>query len=780
MKIGVFICHCGTNIASVIDIEKVMKELNDSPEVMVFDDSYICSTAGLNKIKEKIEEFNLDRIVIAACSPKMHGNLFQDLLDEVGINRFLLEIANIREQDSWVHQNNREAATVKAIDLIRMAIEKVKRLKPLKRLKIQAEDHALVIGGGISGITASLKLANMGIKVYLVEKETSIGGHMAQYDKTFPTMDCAICILAPLMNEVYTHPNIEILDYSEVVDVKGYIGNFDVTIERRPRFVDTTKCISGCIEDCSTYCPIEKQNIFNRFGTNKAISIAFPQAVPLTAVIDSDYCIGCRSCESFCKRDAVDFAQQSEQIKIKVGVIITAIGFKPYDPTPLEEYGYSRYDNVITSLELERILSPFGPTKGKLLRPSDGELIKKVAFVQCVGSRNAKIGRLHCSGICCMSTIKEAIQIKSRIPDAEINVFYIDIRAYGKGFEEFYENSQSKYKVNYIRGRVAEIYEDPKTKNLILRSEDTVLNTVVELEVDVVVLAIGIDPPEDVDKLIKVLKISKSSDGFFQAQHPKLRPEKSTLPGIYIAGCAHGPKNIQETVLQSKAAAIESGTIIQKGEILLDPIATTVDYDKCIGCKLCIKTCDFGAIQQIDNKIVINEGNCFGCGSCSAACPAGALNTPNFTQEQMLGQIDALEKTDYPYIVGFFCNWCAYNAADLAGVMRVNYPSNLRIIRVMCAGMVSPKYIIEAFQHGADGVLIMGCYEQDCHYRTGFKKARQRVDVMKDILEKFDIDNKRLRIESASASEGVKVKEIVKSFTEELKELGPMGSELKR
>ncbi|MHA1299508.1 MAG: 4Fe-4S binding protein, partial [Candidatus Helarchaeota archaeon] len=606
MKIGVFICHCGTNIGGIIDIEKIKKELKDDPDLVVFDNPYTCSEPGLLEIKKAIKEENLDRIVIAACSPKMHGSLFQDVLTESGINPFLLDIANIREQDSWVHRKQPLYATTKALDLIKMAIAKVKQLEPLEKIKIPIKNSCLVIGGGIAGINAALSIANMGIKVYLVEKSPSLGGYMAHFDKTFPTLDCSICILAPMMVETGLHSNIEVFDYSEVKEVRGHIGNFKVTIIKKPRFVDPSKCTSGCIEDCSTNCPIEVLDRFNNYGSHKAIYIPFPQAVPLMAIIDKDHCIGCGNCEIFCKRDAIDFTQKPEEIKIEVGTIINAIGFEPYDPTPLEEYGYGIYKNVITSLEMERILSPFGPTKGKLVRPSDGKPFKRVVFVQCVGSRNLQIDRLHCSRVCCMSSMKYATQIKDQIPDAEIIVFYIDIRAYGKGFEEFYEKTQRQYGVNYIKGKVAEILEDPKTKNLIVRAENTILGNPVETEAELVVLAIGIDPPKDADKIASILNISRSPDGFFQESHPKLRPEESSIPGIFLAGCVQGPKNIHETVVHAKAAALKAATIIHEKEILIDPISPTIDYSKCTNCKLCVWVCDSKAIQVENNKITLN------------------------------------------------------------------------------------------------------------------------------------------------------------------------------
>ncbi|MHA1798063.1 MAG: FAD-dependent oxidoreductase, partial [Candidatus Helarchaeota archaeon] len=415
MKVGVFICHCGHNIAGIIDIQKLLNEIGKDPEIFVIDNEYSCSEPGLQQIKQVIREEGLERIVIGACSPKMHEKLFRDTIEQAGINPYLLEIANIREQDSWVHRTSPDKATIKAIDLVKMAIEKVKYLYPLKKNKIPVKQSVLVLGGGIAGIKASLTLADLGIKVYLVEKEPSIGGHMAMFDKTFPTLDCSICILAPLMVEASLHENIEIMTYSELQEVTGNIGNFKVNILKKARFINEN-CTSGCIEDCATNCPIEVQDEFNKFGSRKAIYIPFPQAIPLKAIIDKDACIGCRNCEIFCKRDAIDYNDKSSIVELEVGAIINAIGFEPYDPTPLGEYGYSRYPNVITALEMERILTASGPTDGKLIRPSDGKPFKKVVYIQCVGSRDVRIGHEYCSRVCCMYAMKQARLIKENYP----------------------------------------------------------------------------------------------------------------------------------------------------------------------------------------------------------------------------------------------------------------------------------------------------------------------------------------------------------------------------
>ena len=777
LKVGVFICHCGKNIAGVIDIQKLLDEIKKDPDVFIIDNQYTCSEPGLQELKQVIQEQGLERVIIGACSPKMHEKLFRETIEQAGINPYLLEIANIREQDSWVHRTEPERATIKAIDLIKMAIEKAKVLYPLKKQKIPVKQSVLVLGGGIAGIKASLTLAEMGIKTYLVEKEPSIGGHMAMYDKTFPTLDCSICILAPLMVEASLNENIEIITYAELKEVNGSIGNFNVKILKKPRFINEN-CTSGCIEDCATNCPIEVQDEFNRFGTRKAIYIQFPQAIPLKAVIDEKACIGCKNCELFCKRDAINYEDKPKILELEVGAIINAIGFEPYDPTPLAEYGFGKYPNVVTGLEMERILTASGPTDGKLLRPSDGKKIKKATFIQCVGSRDERIGRESCSRVCCMYSMKQALQIKEIDPNAEINVLYIDVRAAGKGYEEFF-NRARKERIRFIKGRVSRIIEKLGTHDLKIRAEDQLMGRQLEIESDLVVLAIGVDPPQDSIKISSILNISRTLDGFFQENHPKLRPAESVLPGIFIAGCAQGPKDIQDTVCHAALAAAQAASITLKKEIEVEPISPIIDREKCIKCKLCTKVCDFNAIEFKNDQIQIYPAACVGCGVCTGACPVEALGIPGFSPSQILASVRSIDsKPEYPLIIGFFCNWCAYSAADLAGTSKIEYPTNIRTIRLNCTGSLSPKYVIEAYQHGADGVLIAGCHEQTCHYRTGFTHAEHRYQVISEFMEQANIDKRRLRIESVSAAESQKIREVIESFSAELEKLGPIGKEL--
>ena len=641
IRLGVYVCHCGVNIAGVVDVKKVAEYASKLKNVVISRDyKYMCSAPGQELIKKDIKEHKLNRIVVAACSPRLHEQTFRKALQEAGLNPFLVEMANIREHCSWVHMNDKEIATEKAKDLLRMAVAKARLLKPLNPIKVPVKNKALVIGGGVAGIEAALDLADMGYEVYLVEKSPSIGGHMAMLDKTFPTMDCSACILTPKMVDAARHPNIKLITYAEVKEIKGYVGNFKVKILKKPRYVLEDKC-TGC-GLCSEVCPIEVPNEFDQgLGVRKAIYVPFPQAVPLVYTIDKDYCIGCGNCKAVCGAKAIDFEQKPEEIELEVGTIIVATGYKTFDARKIEEYGYGRYQNVITALEFERLINASGPTAGKLIRPSDGKEPKRLAFILCVGSRDERFNK-YCSRVCCMYSIKNARLYKEKHPDADVYIFYMDIRASGKGYEEFYKKSQEEYGIKFVRGKPSEIKEDSKTKNLIVVVEDTLLGKKLEFEFDLVVLAVGLEPREDSKELARMLRISVGEDGFFLESHPKLKPVESVTDGIFLAGCCLGPKDIPESVAQASAAAAKAAALMSRKEIEVEPIIAKVNKEKCIGCRLCMQVCDFKAINIVNRKAEVNPALCKGCGACSGACPTGAIQVNNFMDDQIFAMLDAL------------------------------------------------------------------------------------------------------------------------------------------
>jgi heterodisulfide reductase subunit A len=636
-RIGVYVCHCGTNIAGSVDVKRVAECASTFPNVVVARDyAYVCSDAGQALIKQDINNLKLDRVVIAACSPTLHELTFGKCVEDAGLNRYLITIANIREQCSWVHVHQPEEATKKAIDLVRMAVARASILRPLEAIKVPVRKSCLVIGGGITGIQAALDLAEERFDVYLVEKNPSLGGHMAQLDKTFPTMDCSLCILAPKMSAIAHHPKIHVFANSEIKQVSGYVGNFKVKIAVKPRYVLDKLC-NGCGE-CAKACPIEVPNEFDEnLGPRKAISIPFPQAVPLIYTIDIDHCIKCYKCVEVCGPQAVDFAQMPEEIEIEVGTIIVAAGFDPFDPSVKEEYGYGVYENVITGIELERILSPSGPSGGKVVRPSDGKTPKRIAFVQCVGSRDKKTNP-YCSRVCCMYATKQALLLKEKIPDADVLIFYTDIRAFGKGYEEFYERAQTEG-VRYIRGRVAEIVEDPKSNNLILRAEDTLAGDLVDAEADMAVLSNGLIPSMGTSSLCRILNISTSPDGFLKEAHPKLRPMDTLVEGIYLAGVAQGPKDIPDCVAQASGAAQKASNLMTVGEATIEAITAEVEENLCGHCLICLAACPFNALVAKEKAVEVLQILCKGCGSCAAACPTGAIQMRHFTDEQILAEL---------------------------------------------------------------------------------------------------------------------------------------------
>jgi heterodisulfide reductase subunit A len=763
IRIGVYVCHCGLNIAGSVDCEDVAKFAATLPHVVLAKDNrYTCSDQGQELIKKDIKENKLNRVVVASCSPRLHEPTFRKACEEAGVNKYLFEMANIREHCSWVHLYDRKAATEKAKDLVKMAAAKAALLQPSEEIEVPITRKALVIGGGVAGIQAALDLADTGYKVYLVEKEPSIGGRMAQIDKTFPTMDCSICILAPKMSDAGHHPNIELLTNSEVTEVKGYIGNFHAKILKKPRYV--TKDCSAC-GDCSKVCPITAPNEFDvGLATRHGIYTPFAQAVPSTYIIDMNLCLNkegvivCDKCIKKCERQAVNFEMKPETVELEVGTIIVAIGADVFDPSTLPHYGYGKYPNVITSLEFERLINAGGPSGGRLLRPSDKQIPNRVAFIQCVGSRSDRNERLYCSNVCCMNTIKDALLIKEHWPETEIYVFYVDIRAFGKGFEDLYKRAR-KEGVIFIRGLPAEILEDKKTHNVWLVGENTLQKELYKISVGMAVLSIGLEPRKDSELVQRLLTLSRTQDGFFMEAHPKLRPVDAATGGIFFAGCAESPKDIKDSVTQASAAAARSGILMAQGKVTVEAITPIFDAEKCKACGLCTKVCPYNALvlNKDLKRVEVIEAACGGCGTCAAECPFGALTQKHFTDDQIFAQVDAITECDADKkVVAFCCNWCSYAGADFAGVSRMQYPPNVRIIRTMCSGRVAPKFVERAFARGAAAVLVAGCHLGDCHYINANYQTQKRVERLWKKMEQNGLSKDRLQLLWCSAAEGEK------------------------
>ncbi|MBO5340781.1 MAG: CoB--CoM heterodisulfide reductase iron-sulfur subunit A family protein [Oscillospiraceae bacterium] len=658
-KIGVFVCHCGSNIAATVDVKKVAKMALKEPGVCHAEDyPYMCSEAGQSRIAAAIAEKGLTGIVVCSCSPRMHEATFRKAAERCGLNPYMVEIANLREHCSWIHKDMEEA-TEKAVILMRAAVAKVHLNTPLQAGESAVTKRALVIGGGIAGIQTAIDIADAGYKVDIVEKTPSIGGRMSQLDKTFPTLDCSACILTPKMVEAAAHENITIHTYSEVEKVSGFVGNFTVDIRKKARMVDMTKC-TGC-GVCQEKCPSRKTaNEFNRgLNTRSAIYTPFAQAIPNVPVIDTESCIKfktgkCGVCAAVCQAGAIDYKQQDEIITETYGAIVVATGFDTIKLDKYGEYAYGQSKDVITSLELERIMNAAGPTKGHLERLSDGKAPKEIVFIQCVGSRcSDDRGKPYCSKICCMYTAKHAMLIRDKYPDVNVTVFYIDVRTPGKNFDEFYRRAVEDYGVNYVKGQVGKVAPQPDG-SLLVQGVDLLDNKQILKKADMVVLATAIEPNPDARKIATMLTASIDTNNFLTEAHPKLRPVESPTAGVFLSGVCQGPKDIPETVAQAGAAAVKVIGLLAKDKLKTNPCTAQADELLCNGCSTCANVCPYGAITyevrlvndhgiREERRVAsVNSALCQGCGACTVACPSGAMDLQGFSNRQIIAEVDAI------------------------------------------------------------------------------------------------------------------------------------------
>lgn len=739
-KIGIFICHCGGNISDILDIEKIKESVKNVDVIEEYEN--LCSINGSKIIRNKIIEEDLDRVVIAACSPESHEKTFQEYIKP--LNPYLMDMVNLREQCSWVHSKSSDSfnmkATDKAVNLINASIEKLKVSEAVDPILVRTNENAAVIGGGIAGMNAALSLAKQGIHVYLIEETPSIGGHMAKIGKVFSPVkiaeECGLCLLNPILNEVVWNSNIEIMTSSKLVKAERRSGSFNLLVEKKPRYVDTDKCIScgDCAEVCSQEIPDDwNDNLTNR----KAIYKPFSQSYPDTYVIDIDNCNKCGDCKRECSMNAISFRKKPEHIPLEVGSVIVSTGHKLFDPDLRPEYGYKRYSDVITQSELGRILGVNGPTKGKLQCLSDGKVPERVVMIQCVGSRDIKPdGHKYCSKVCCMVALKNANIIKHKYPNTDIILCYTDIRTPGM-FEKYYKHCQSNG-IRFIRGRPGEVVK--RNDRLLVRVEDTLTHKFKEIDTDMVVLSTAIEPSKGTTETAEILNVSQTEDEFIKEPNPKINPVTTDVRGIFVAGTAQNPKDITDSILQATASASKVSELINDG-INIEPFIATVNNELCDLCEECIKICKYKSLSVKDEEIFIDPMTCSGCGKCINTCHNNAIRINGNIENKIFATIKGIlknKKPDERQIIAFLDD-VGYTSADNIGVNRLSYPESIHIIKVISVNRVLPKHIIYALENGADGVFI-GQYPGDILY----DEIENNINIIKEKLIDSNINPERL------------------------------------
>ena len=766
-QIGMLLCQCGGNISDVVNLDVVKENISKMGRVVVETDTHWCSAPAAERIRELLKTQNINRVIVAACTPRMHQEHFRKVIEEAGLNPYLLERVNVREQCSWVHQNDPEQATKKAISLVRGAMERAKELTELSPIREKVSKDVVVIGGGIAGIIASLELAAADYKVTLVEKSPSIGGRMSKFAKVFPSFDCAACILTPKMVAASTNPNIELLTFSEIREVNGTPGNYDVTIVKKPRYVDVEKC-TGC-ELCVEACPVKVPNEFNEgIDQRRAIYIVYPQAVPRVPVIDEKACLAikygkpdkpvCGKCVEACKAGAINFDMKPEFINVRAGAIIAAVGAQTFDANVKPEFGYGWYKNVITNVEFERYTNVDGPTKGTLINPLTGKPPKSVVFIQCIGCRDSKFYEFCCR-VGCTVALKHALFIKEFVnKNIDVYVCYNDLRTVGKGFEEFYKRAREAG-VEFIRGVPSEV-KQKQDGMLTFNVFDATTNKLYEINPDLIVLTTGLVPSSDVEGTAKIMRIPIGPDGFLLEAHEKLRPVEASKGGIFLAGVCSGPKDIRDTTSDAMAAASKAIGFLAAGEIIKEPVlAYLSDPGKCDGCGECVEVCLQGALGVEDGRLRINSVMCNGCGLCIPACPKHALDLQYYTEKQLRSQIKGIFE-EYPEerkILVFVEGEEAYTALDTAGLNRATYPTSIRVIRLPSTGRLNFDDILYAFAKGAYGVVLLEATREGPFGEVHLKAVDRAIKEFRMKLKEYGISSGRIQISNVFLPQWPKV-----------------------